>query len=173
MDFTIPPAYAQAGSRMAGMKMGDLGKLLIGKDPLTQSMIRKELARSIGFMVPEATSATGKAVSGTVRAAKFAASNPIAKNVLRAVPLLGAGLAIGDVADVVAGPDSLANKTMDATAMGIGGALGIVGGPLGVMAGASAGKAVSDLTQYLFGDKKTAEQRKMEAALQMLNRGQS
>ena len=159
--FTPSPAYAQAGSRMAGMKMGDIGKLLIGKDPLTQSMIRKELARTVG-MIPGVN---------TANAAKFMAKNPIAKNALRAVPLIGAGFAVADVADVVAGPDSLANKAMDATAMGIGGTLGIVGGPLGVMAGASTGKAVSDLTQWLFGDKKTAEQRRMEEALKMLNRG--
>ena len=106
------------------------------------------------------------------QAAKFMAKNPIAKNALRAVPLLGAGIAVADVADVVLGKDSLANKAMDATAMGIGGTLGMIGGPLGVMAGASAGKSVSDFTQWLFGDKKTDEQRKMEEALAMLNRGQ-
>ena len=158
--FTPSPAYAQAGSRMAGMKLSDLGNFLIGKDPLTQSMIRKQLASSIPGV-------------NAVKAAKFMAKNPIAKNALRAVPLIGAGVAVADVADVVAGPDSLANKAMDATAMGIGGTLGIIGGPLGVMVGASTGKAVSDLTQWLFGDKKTAEQRRMEEALKMLNRGQS
>ena len=35
-------------------------------------------------------------------------------------------------------------------------------------AGASTGKAVSDGLQFLFGDKKTAEQRKMEEALAAL-----
>ena len=39
------------------------------------------------------------------------------------------------------------------------------------MAGASTGKAVSDITQYIFGGGKSAEQRKMEQALAMLNRG--
>ena len=161
MDFNIPPTYQQSAARMAGMKMGDVGNLLIGKDFATQSMIRKELARTVG-MIPGVN---------TVNAAKFMANNPIAKNALRAVPLIGAGIAVADVADVVAGNDSLANKAMDATAMGIGGTLGAIGGPLGVMAGASTGKAVSDLTQWIFGDKKTAEQRKMEQALAMLNRG--
>ena len=160
-SYTPPPAYGAAASRMAGMSLGDMGNFLIGKDALTQSLIRKELARTIGI-IPGVNVAN---------AAKFMGKNPIAKNALRAVPLLGAGMAVADVADVVAGQDSLANKAMDATAMGIGGTLGIVGGPLGVMAGASTGKAVSDFTQWLLGDKKTAEQRKMEQALAMLNRG--
>ncbi len=159
--YTPPRGYGGAASRMAGMKLGDIGNFLIGKDALTQSMIRKELARAVG-VIPGVNPIT---------ATKFMATNPIAKNALRAVPLIGAGMAVADVADVVAGPDSLANKAMDATAMGIGGTIGIIGGPLGVMAGASTGKAVSDFTQWLFGDKKTAEQRKMEQALAMLNRG--
>jgi hypothetical protein len=159
--YTPPGAFTRGATRMAGMNMGDLGNLLIGKDFATQSMIRKELARTLG-MIPGVN---------TVNAAKFMANNPIAKNALRAVPLIGAGFAVADVADVVAGPDSLANKAMDATAMGIGGTIGAIGGPLGVMAGASTGKAVSDFTQWLFGDKKSAEQRKMEQALAMLNRG--
>jgi hypothetical protein len=159
--YTPPPVWEQSVKRMAGMNMGEVGNLLIGKNFATQSMIRKELARTLG-MIPGVN---------TVNAAKFMANNPIAKNALRAVPLIGAGIAVADVADVVAGQDSLANKAMDATAMGIGGTLGAIGGPLGVMAGASTGKAVSDFTQWLFGDKKTAEQRKMEQALAMLNRG--
>lgn len=159
--YTPPPVWAQSVKRMAGMNMGDLGNLLIGKDFATQSMIRKELARTLG-MIPGVN---------TVNAAKFMAKNPVAKNALRAVPILGAGVAVADVADVVAGSDSLANKAMDATAMGIGGTIGAVGGPLGVMAGASTGKAVSDFTQWILGDKKTGEQRKMEQALAMLNRG--
>ena len=52
--------------------------------------------------------------------------------------------------------------------MGIGGTLGAVGGPLGAMAGASTGKMVSDATQWLFGDKKTPEQRKIDEALALL-----
>ena len=159
--YTPPATWSQGVNRMAGMKMGDVGNLLIGKDFATQSMIRKELARTLGI-IPGVDA---------VKATKFMAKNPIAKNALRAVPLIGAGIAVADVADVVAGPDSLANKAMDATAMGIGGTIGAIGGPLGVMAGASTGKAISDFTQWMFGDKKTAEQRKMEQALAMLNRG--
>ena len=39
------------------------------------------------------------------------------------------------------------------------------GGPIGAMAGASTGKFASDSLQWLFGDKKTPEQRKMEETL--------
>ena len=92
---------------------------------------------------------------------RFAGSKP-AQIALKAGTGLGAvGGALGAV-DVVAGNDSLANKTMDATAMGIGGFLGAAGGPVGIAAGAGLGKAASDSLQWLFGDKKTAEQRQME-----------
>tara|TARA_R100001443_G_scaffold78948_1_gene86145 strand:- start:1336 stop:1842 length:507 start_codon:yes stop_codon:yes gene_type:complete len=88
---------------------------------------------------------------------------------------LGTGLsAVGGVlgaADVIAGNDSLANKAMDTVAMGIGGTIGAVGGPMGIAAGAGVGKAISDGTQWLFGDKKTPEQRKLELALAQLQGG--
>ena len=41
----------------------------------------------------------------------------------------------------------------------------------GIAAGAGGGKMVSDGLQWLFGDKKTAEQRKMEEALAALQGG--
>ena len=72
---------------------------------------------------------------------------------------------------MLAGQDSLPNKAMDATAMGIGGFLGAAGGPVGIAAGAGTGKMISDATQYIFGDKKSAEQRKLEEALAMLKGG--
>jgi len=88
---------------------------------------------------------------------------------------VGTGLgAVGGVlgaADVIAGNDSIGNKAMDTVAMGIGGFLGAAGGPVGIAAGAGIGKAVSDGAQWLFGDKKTPEQRKMELALQQLQGG--
>ena len=96
------------------------------------------------------------------------AGGKAARNVLRAVPGLGTALVALDVADVVAGPDSLGNKGMDAVAMGIGGTLGAVGGPLGIAAGAGLGKMASDATQFVFGGGKSAEQRKLEEALKLL-----
>ena len=100
------------------------------------------------------------------------AGGKAARNILRAVPGLGTALVALDVADVVAGPDSLGNKGMDAVAMGIGGTLGAVGGPLGIAAGAGLGKMASDATQFLLGGGKSAEQRKLEEVLAALRGGQ-
>lgn len=100
------------------------------------------------------------------------AGSRLANTALRFVPGLSvAGAALG-AADVVAGDDSLANKAMDATAMGVGGFLGAAGGPLGVAAGASLGKMASDATQFVLGGGKSAEQRRMEEALAALRGGQ-
>ena len=90
---------------------------------------------------------------------------------------LGTGAAaLGGVmgaADVIAGSDSLANKAMDTAAMGIGGLLGSVAGPMGTAAGAGVGKTVSDGLQWLLGDKKTSKQRELEKALAALNSGRT
>ena len=85
---------------------------------------------------------------------------------------LGAVGGVLGAADVIAGQDSAANKAMDTVAMGIGGFLGAAGGPVGIAAGAGMGKAASDAAQFIFGDKKSAEQRKMEEALAALRGGQ-
>ena len=81
---------------------------------------------------------------------------------------VGGALAVGDV---LFGQDSGANKAMDATAMTIGGILGSVGGPLGTAAGVGLGKMASDATQFVFGGGKSAEERRMEEALAMLQGG--
>ena len=100
------------------------------------------------------------------------AGSRLGTTALRFVPGLSvAGAALG-AADVVAGNDSLLNKGMDATAMGIGGFLGAAGGPIGVAAGASLGKAASDAIQFIGGGGKSAEQRRMEEALAALRGGQ-
>ena len=79
---------------------------------------------------------------------------------------------VGDVADIVAGGDSFGNKVMDTAAMGIGGTAGaFLGGPLGASIGASLGKTVSDGAQFLIGGGKSAEERKLEEALALLNSG--
>ena len=112
--------------------------------------------------------------TGIRKGAKKLATGAVGKNIARAVPIIGAGFAVADAGDIVFGQDSFANKAMDTGAMGIGGVIGGVlgmGNPFAVAAGASTGKMVSDGLQYLFGDKKSAEQRKMEEALAMLNSG--
>jgi len=96
------------------------------------------------------------------------AGTKLAKHGLRLVPGLSVGLAAMDVGDVITNDTSFANKAMDATAMGIGGFLGSVAGPMGTAAGISGGKFLSDSTQWLLGDKKSPEQRRMEEALAAL-----
>ena len=88
----------------------------------------------------------------------------------RLVPGISAIGNVTDVADIIAGGDSFGNRAMDAVAMGLGGTVGAVfgGGPLGASIGASLGKTVSDGAQFLFGDRKSAEQRKLEEALMLL-----
>ena len=91
-----------------------------------------------------------------------------ALGVLKALPGLGAA---AGAADIVLGDESAANKTMDAAAMMAGGAIGSVIPVVGTMGGAAVGKMASDATQWLFGDKKTPEQRRMEEALAALRGG--
>ena len=103
--------------------------------------------------------------------ARMAGSAPL-KIGLKAGTGLGALGGVLGAADILTGNDSFANKAMDATAMGIGGILGSVGGPVGTAAGAGVGKAISDGAQFLLGGGKSAEQRRLEEALRALNGGQ-
>lgn len=100
-----------------------------------------------------------------------AAGTGVARFAGRAIPVLGAIGAVGDVGDILLGQDSLANKAMDATAMGIGGTIGGVlgmGNPLLIAGGASLGKGASDIIQNLIGGGKSAEERKIEEAIALL-----
>lgn len=99
------------------------------------------------------------------------AGSKIGRGIARAIPAISVGANLLDVGDIVMGDESFGNKAMDTVAMGIGGVLGAAGGPLGASFGASTGKMLSDGTQWLFGDKKTPEQRKMELALAQLQAG--
>ena len=139
---------------------GSLGKIALGADANTQMALRRGLGKTLSAI-------PGVEKAGAMRMAM----SPAAKTALRFVPgltFLGAGLG---VADVVAGGDSLANKGMDIGAMGIGGALGSVGGPVGIAAGMALGKGASDLTQFLLGGGESAEDRKMREALALLQGG--
>ena len=100
------------------------------------------------------------------------AGSRMGRGVARAVPGMAAALNILGLADILAGDDSLGNKIMD-TALTTGGTgLGaVLGGPLGASVGAAAGKSTSDGLQALFGGGKSAEERKLEEALMMLNGG--
>ena len=102
------------------------------------------------------------------------AGSALGRGIARTIPGISAAANILDVADVVAGGDSLGNKVMDTGAMAVGGGIGaLMGGPLGASIGASTGKAASDGLQALFGGGKSAEQRKLEEALALLQGGRN
>lgn len=92
----------------------------------------------------------------------------------KALPVLGAVGAVTDVGDILTNETTLANKAMDAAAMGIGGTIGGViglGNPFVAAAGASLGKMASDGTQFLFGGGQSPEERKLREALALLQGG--
>ena len=92
----------------------------------------------------------------------------------KALPVLGAVGAVTDVGDILVNETTLANKAMDAAAMGIGGTIGGViglGNPFVAAAGASLGKMASDGTQFLFGGGQSPEERKLREALALLQGG--
>ena len=150
-------SYAYAQPR------GSVQSILLGADRNTQM----NLGRSLGKI--------GNSIPGISKEAayRFAAS-PAAKQALRFVPgLTAAGTALA-VGDIVLGDESFGNKAMDTAAMGIGGTIGGfvgMGNPLAIAGGATLGKTISDGTQWLFGDKKSPEERRMEIALAQLQGG--
>lgn len=159
-DMQINQVFKQLGGKIGSTDVGSIRKFLIGADPKTQVMITKNLGKTLN------------AIPGIgVAASRRMAGSGLAKGLGRIVPGLSVASNVMDVADVVTGDESLANKAMDVTAMGIGGAIGMAGGPLGASIGASTGKMISDGTQWLFGDKKSPEQRRMEEALRALQNG--
>ena len=99
------------------------------------------------------------------------AGSPAALTAMKVGTGIGALGGVLGAADVLAGNDSAGNKLMDTAAMGIGGFIGMAGGPMGAAAGAGVGKAISDGVQYVFGDRKTAEERRIEEALAALRGG--
>lgn len=137
--------------------LDDIAKFLAGKNPQVQRQILREIGKTFG----------GKAMT-------FAGTNPIMRGAMRAVPGVTTALTALDVADVVAGNEGIGNKLVDAAAMTAGGVGGFLmgGGPLGAMVGASGAKALTDSLQRVTGmDNYSEEQRRMEEALAMINRG--
>ena len=162
----LPPQPPQ--DKGTGVKAGAEAALMFVDDALSPVAKKVQLA---ALNATGGIGAGGKATGIMSHLGRAAGS----KHFLTAAKV-GTGIgALGGVlgaADVLVGKDSAANKTMDTVAMGIGGFLGAAGGPVGIAAGAGIGKAISDGTQYIFGDKKTAEQRRMEETLAALRGGQ-
>ena len=149
---------ATLASKAKGLNVDDLLKYLSGSTTMKQTI--PMLGQNMNFLT------AGKFSKPIGR---FAGS-AMGRNIARTIPGISAATNILDVADVVAGDDSLGNKIMDTGAMAIGGTAGALlgGGPLGASIGASLGKTASDGVQAIFGGGKSAEERKLEEALAML-----
>ena len=144
-------------TKIGATSIDDVLKYLGGKTTLHQTI--PELGKNLNMVT------FGKAPKTVGR---FAGSQ-MGRGIARAIPGISAAVNVLDVADVIAGDDSLGNKVMDTGAMAIGGTAGaFLGGPLGASVGASTGKAISDGLQGLFGGGKSAEERKLEEALNLL-----
>ena len=169
---SIPDGPSKTSARTGARKVGNsavdaLGIALGYADDLTTPAAKAVQSGATKLLGTGVSTGSGPIAS----IGRFAAS-PAALTAAKVGTGIGALGGVLGVADVLAGNDSLGNKAMDTVAMGIGGTLGAVGGPMGIAAGAGLGKAASDATQWLFGDKKSAEQRKLEEALAALNGGQ-
>ena len=152
---------AALASKAKGFNVDDLLKYLSGSTTMKQTI--PMLGQNMNFL-------TAGQFSKPI--GRFAGS-AMGRGIARTIPGISAAVNILDVADVIAGDESLGNKVMDTGAMAIGGTAGaMLGGPLGASIGASLGKTVSDGAQALLGGGKSAEQRKMEEALAALRGGQ-
>lgn len=139
-----------------------------------------EVAAGLGATAKARSGAIGKGVRSASKlfgasASQAGSNGRLAMQALRTNPALAAGLkwagpvgAALAAGDLILGSESLANKGMDVALMTAGGALGSVVPVVGTAMGAAGGKVVSDSLQWLFGDKMTPEQRKMQQQLALL-----
>ena len=145
------------GKQIGATSIDDVLKYLSGKTTMGQTI--PMLGNNLNM------ASFGKASKAVGR---FAGSN-MGRTIARTIPGISAAVNVLDVADVLGGGDSLGNKVMDTGAMAIGGGIGaLMGGPLGASIGASTGKMASDGLQGIFGGGKSAEERKLEEALKLL-----
>ena len=134
------------------------------------SPLVKNQTKAIQGLIPQGpVAAKGGLGMKIARFGGQALKNPAMQMGMKYAPVIGTALSVGDL---VLGDESLANKGMDAAFMAAGGAIGSVVPVVGTGLGIAAGKLVSDGTQFLFGDKKSPEQRRMEEALIALRGGQ-
>ena len=162
------PTLGQRATNYGSSALGFLGGKSFADE--AQRLILKKLGpQAVNNPFPQvALNGPVKNAGKLGKVARFAGGNT-AHGLLRAVPGLATAGALLSAGDVVFGNDSVGNKVMDTVGMGIGGVLGMAGGPVGVAAGIQGGKILSDATQWLFGGGKSPEQQKLEQALQALN----
>ena len=157
-------ALQALGKKIGATSIDDVLRYLSGKTTMGQTI--PMLGQNLNFL-------TAGKLSKPI--GRFAGS-AMGRGIARTIPGISAAVNVLDVADILAGDDSLGNKVMDTAAMGIGGTIGgVLGGgvfsPLTASIGASTGKAISDGVQGLFGGGKSAEERKLEEALALLQGG--
>ena len=159
LGHTIDNAAALA-AKAKGVNVDDLLKYLSGSTTMKQTV--PMLGQNLNFITAGQFSKPVGRFAGSIAG----------RGIARAIPGIAAATNILDLGEIIGGNESLANKGMDVAAMGIGGTAGaFLGGPLGASIGASLGKTVSDGAQAIFGGGKSAEQRKLEEALALLNGG--
>jgi hypothetical protein len=162
----VPPAPEPSmGRKTRNSVRGGLGKV---ETALGLTEIGRSQTKAIADGVRSGTRLMGGSVSAAGRNGRLAMSalrHPALAAGLKWAGPVGGALAVGDL---VLGEESLANKGMDAAFMTAGGFLGSAVPVVGTGVGIAAGKMVSDGTQYIFGGGKSAEERELEQALQLL-----
>lgn len=108
----------------------------------------KGIATGLGKTASYIPGVGGEGGAHVKRMAMGAIKNPLLQQGLKYAPVVGAGLAVGDL---VLGDESFGNKAMDAAAMGVGGLIGSAVPVVGTSLGIAGGKLTSDAIQYLFG----------------------
>ncbi len=152
----------KSGAKGAGARL----KMVPGEINANANKVVDAQLKALQSRIPQ-----GPTMKGRIPINRMAGNilkSPITRSVMKWAPVAGTALAVGDV---VLGDESVGNKAMDAALMGTGAVLGSAVPIVGTAIGATAGKMASDGLQWLFGDKKTPEQRKMEAALAALQVG--
>jgi len=153
-------ALQELGRKIGATSIDDVLRYLSGKSSMGQTipMIGRTLNDATLHQMPK-------------QVGRFAGSK-IGRGFARAVPGMAAALNILGLADILAGGDSLGNKAMDTALTAVPTVVGAkLAGPVGASVGAAGGKYLSDGIQAIFGGGKSAEERKLEEALMMLNGG--
>jgi len=147
-------------------KSAEVAKNLGGKySAFVEPTVKAQTKALTGLLPQGPLPAKGGNIMKATRFAGDALKSKAGQAVLKYAPAVGTVLSVGDV---ILGDESLGNKAMDAGFMAAGGALGSVIPVVGTGLGVTGGKMVSDSLQWLFGDKKSPQERKLETALAQL-----
>ena len=176
-DADLMNKYIDNASKLSKPSLANVGRDLVGSKPVKKMVAMSDDANRLMGNPQLVDDLIGKVPLGKGGGLLTkAAGSGVARFAGRALPILGGLQAVGDVADIVGGKDSFANKAMDTVGMGVGGTLaGIfgLGNPLLIAGGASLGKAASDGIQFLVGGGKSKEEQRLEEALKILNSRQA